>query len=307
MTDKMMKGFRLFSLAFFLLASLVSVAHGDEQPAVGYALVVKGDVNAINDGDIRQINRRGAIFEGDIITTAEDGNIQMRMIDGALISLAPSSEFVVSTYRYQSGDRDNVAVSLLRGGLRTISGKIEKTSFRLETPTSTLAIRGTVFDVFVSPDGTTTVVLREGAVELAGLAGGIQQLSTPGLAVVIAPGQAPSAPGPVPPAIQQLLDQLFAGTVVNATWERGDDGRVVVRLTLPGTAPDLPGQQIIMNLTTVPPIVQTMMQEDGHPPTIVLDYCQQNPLACAETAGTTFGTSGPVIPRGPGPGNPIGL
>ncbi|MCB1614879.1 MAG: FecR domain-containing protein [Pseudomonadales bacterium] len=286
---------RSLLIAMLLIVSSASWAATSE--VVGLVLLVNGEVNALNDGESRELTRRASVYEGDIIITGSAGIVQLRMKDGALISLTPSSEFVLETYDFEtSGQKDNVAVNLLRGGLRTISGQIEKNSFKLSTPTSTLAIRGTVFDVFVGADGTTTVVLREGGVELTGLAGGSQLLNTPGLSVTIRPGQAPSSPEPVPPAIQELLNRLFVGSPVDATWERSEDGRVVVRLTMPPSAPHLPGQEIILNLVNVPPIVQTLLNRDGHPP--VLDYCQQNPYACSEGEGSGI-TPVVIPPRGP--------
>ena len=202
---------RSLLIAMLLIVSSASWAATSE--VVGLVLLVNGEVNALNDGESRELTRRASVYEGDIIITGSAGIVQLRMKDGALISLTPSSEFVLETYDFEtSGQKDNVAVNLLRGGLRTISGQIEKNSFKLSTPTSTLAIRGTVFDVFVGADGTTTVVLREGGVELTGLAGGSQLLNTPGLSVTIRPGQAPSSPEPVPPAIQELLNRLFRYT-----------------------------------------------------------------------------------------------
>ena len=154
----------------------------------------------------------------------------------------------------------------MQGGLRTITGSIDKSSYKLETPIATLGIRGTVYDVYVKGDGTTTVVLRDGGVNVTGDTGVVQHLDLVGLAVVVERGKAPSKPGPVPTEVLNYLKQFLPDVPDNVTWQGNDDGSTsfnigddVINMTnapLPTTTGDgsVPGaQENTTPITPTPP------------------------------------------------------
>ena len=60
-------------------------------------------------------------------------------------------------------------VSAVKGSLRFISGKSGDKAYTIRTPTSTIGVRGTVFDIYVDEAGETTVGLVSGRVEICGL------------------------------------------------------------------------------------------------------------------------------------------
>jgi hypothetical protein len=90
------------------------------------------------------------IFSGDTINTDGTGRAQIRFTDGAYVSLQPQTQFRVDEYRY-SGTADGQEkgfFSLLKGGLRTITGVIghsNRDSYQVNTPIATIGIRGTEY------------------------------------------------------------------------------------------------------------------------------------------------------------------
>ena len=181
----------------------------DKEP-VGRVLMAVGDVQARNGEENRKLERKSDIYPGDTLLTSKDSQLQLRMVDGAFIALTPDTAFEVRSYHFGDGPKaDNVAVTLLKGGLRTVTGQIEKSNYRLATPAATLGIRGTVFEVYVAADGTTTVILREGGVDVSGLVGQKIKMDLANLASVIRKGGAAGQPGPIPPEIQQLLESIL--------------------------------------------------------------------------------------------------
>lgn len=86
------------------------------------------------------------IYVGQNITTANDGEVHIVTTDSALIALRPNSHFRVERYQAKGEDTDEIAFSLLKGALRSISGWIAKrnpTAYKLHTPTATIGVRGT--------------------------------------------------------------------------------------------------------------------------------------------------------------------
>ena len=99
--------------------------------------------------------KTGDTFEsGATVTTGERGFSVLKFDDGQVIALRAKSLLVIDDYAYEEG---NVAgnrsrTSLLRGGLRALSGDIGKENqeaVSFHTPVATLGIRGTELVVAV--------------------------------------------------------------------------------------------------------------------------------------------------------------
>lgn len=168
-----------------LLGVVCVVAHA--QP-VGRVLVAAGEVTVQRAG--REINLvTGAeVFSGDTVRVGDTSNAQIVFTDTAIVALRSRSAFRIDDYAY---DRNNEAslskavFSLLRGGLRTVTGAIGRASrdgYRMRAQSATVGIRGTHYtlvvcqqdcidnDGTVAADGTYGGVL-EGRVALSNEAG----------------------------------------------------------------------------------------------------------------------------------------
>lgn len=151
----------LFLSTLFVIPSLVLAD-------AGITLVSSGTVTATQDGaEDRDVKRRTKIFETDLIITGPESRAQFRMKDGAMIALTENSEWQVLEYKYQEAEEDAVAMKLLKGGLRTISGQVGKadhTQYKLDTPVGSIGIRGTHYEVRISADGKLLVGVYEGTI-----------------------------------------------------------------------------------------------------------------------------------------------
>jgi hypothetical protein len=271
--------YSILSALLLSLATAAFVVHATSQPA-GVVLLASGQANAQTGSDaVRTLSRRSDIYVGDRITTGTSSQVQLRMKDGAMIALGANAEFVVKAYSEASkGDKkDEAVLSLVKGGLRTISGKIEKSTFAMNTPTATLGIRGTVFDVYVRPDGSTVVILRDGIVMVVGKVGGQEQLTKPGTAVVINPGKVPTTPAAPPADVLDYLRGILPTLPDNTTWESDGNGGATVNA----------GTDIINIINDTPPEVRGNGSVPGAPsgamgcgPNDWQCQCRNNPYSC---------------------------
>jgi hypothetical protein len=136
----------------------------------GVVLGATGQASAKGaDGATRKLDRRSPISAGDTILTGADGKVQLRMKDGTVLALGENSEFAIKQYSTKaSGDKqDGAALKLVKGTLMQVSGNMEKSAYTLETPVSTLGIRGTVFNIKINTDGSVTATVDSGAVATA--------------------------------------------------------------------------------------------------------------------------------------------
>ena len=149
-------------------------------PAVGQAASVArvefaiGSVNAIApDGKVRPLAKGSEINVGDTIDIAE-GRAQVRFTDGAYASLQPQTQFRVDEYRYEgkADGSEKGFFSLLKGGLRTITGvigRVNRETYQVYTSTATIGIRGTEY--LAKLGSPLTVSVGGGAISLTNKAG----------------------------------------------------------------------------------------------------------------------------------------
>ena len=136
----------------------VSAAYGDDEPA-GRVVISTGS-NEIEraDGSIELLKTRSHIYSGDTIRTGKKGRIHIRFSDDSTLSLKPDSEFSINDYRFkqESSSNGNADYSLLKGGMRKLTGLIGKKkqeSYQVRTSVATIGIRGTSYKaVLVSAD-----------------------------------------------------------------------------------------------------------------------------------------------------------
>lgn len=120
--------------------------------SVGEVLFVHGTVHSIDQqGSQRLLSRGDGIFAGDKIVTQPASSAQILMVDDGYFAIRPSSEVSIDEYRFEKKATDSVKASILKGGLRSITGTIgkkHKRNFSLKTPVATIGIRGTDMVIF---------------------------------------------------------------------------------------------------------------------------------------------------------------
>jgi hypothetical protein len=153
-------------------------------PVISYAAgaanidFAAGSVTAVNAVGVQRPLTKGAeISNGDTIRTGEGGRAQVRFSDGAMVSLQPQTDFRIDNYQY-SGKADGQEkgfFSLLKGGLRTITGLVGRSSrdnYKVTTNVATIGIRGTEYSAALGDSGSELVVnTGEGLVEVCNAAG----------------------------------------------------------------------------------------------------------------------------------------
>lgn len=175
------------------------------------------------DGSVKVLALRSEIESGDTLVSEKNTYAQIKFIDNSEITLKPGTTFTIEAFAYEAArpEGDSASFSLLKGGLRSVSGLLGKRNrekFSLKTPTATIGIRGTTF---------------------------IAQYVPVAPVVPAAPGAVPRAT-PVPPA---GAGGLAAGLYVAVT-----DGMILVA-NKGGTANFSAGQFGFTASVTMPPVI----------------------------------------------------
>lgn len=143
---------------------------------MGEVIFAIGDARIFDSAGSHAAVKGGRIEVGQTLSTGATGQIQIRFVDNAFVSVRPGSTLHIDTYTYNP---ENPATSFVKftlstGTVRSITGaagKAAKDHFRLNTPVAAIGVRGTDFVVQTTAD-VTRVSVYEGAISMAPLTGG---------------------------------------------------------------------------------------------------------------------------------------
>lgn len=124
-----------------------------ESRVVARIALLRGKASATEDSQKSRVLFVGAsVYERDQIQTGIKSFAVIAFNDKTRVTLAPRSAFRIEEHEYkpEQPDENNSFFSFLQGGLRLVTGAIgllNRKSFRVGTPTATIGIRGTGFDL----------------------------------------------------------------------------------------------------------------------------------------------------------------
>lgn len=134
------------ALCALAVAFWLSAAQAAE--TAGTVMAFKGDVSAMDASGLnRALKKDDSVSVGDTVRTGAGSYVVIEFIDGARATIRPDSELSVDQYAYGTGS-DSAVMSLVKGGLRAITGSIaheNPESYKLKTNVATLGVRGTEF------------------------------------------------------------------------------------------------------------------------------------------------------------------
>lgn len=163
-------------LAGGLIAALWLAASGTASAeAVGTVTHSSGTVSVKRaDGTSKLLGLRSEVHEGDQISTERNTYTRVKFNDGGEITLRPNTQVQVANYSFKENQpaKDNLVISLFKGGLRAVTGLLGKRSrdnVAFRTPTATIGIRGTNFGLLFCQNDCSEVPTVSGQAPANGL------------------------------------------------------------------------------------------------------------------------------------------
>ncbi len=148
-----------------LLASTSALA--EAAPGFGVAAAVRGDVAIHRAGAPGALGSGGAVNPGDRIVTGESAGLQLMLSDETVFTLGAGTDFTLVRYTYDPTSAEGeILAQVARGSYRVVTGRIGAAhpgSIRVEMPTGTVSLRGTIVAGDADGDGDTVVLLGPGA------------------------------------------------------------------------------------------------------------------------------------------------
>lgn len=158
---------KLFGIAagLFLLGAISGA-----NAASGTALGVDPDAEA--QGTVtRTLVVGDDVSIGERIVTGPEGQVQILFQDQTELVVGPNSALLLEDYLLRDdGSAGKMAINVLSGSFRFVTGNAPKDRYVINTPTGTIGVRGTGLDGYVT-DLITAVMVYEGAVRMCTLDG----------------------------------------------------------------------------------------------------------------------------------------
>lgn len=120
---------------------------------IGRVAFKRGSIKALDFSEkTREIETSSNLYEGDTLTTGDNAHAVIVFRDKSRISLQSNTDFRIDELRFEADKPKGASAlfSLLRGGLRAITGlvgKLRPKGYRMRTRFSTIGIRGTGYDL----------------------------------------------------------------------------------------------------------------------------------------------------------------
>lgn len=131
-----------------LLSAWLSAFAG---PAVGTVTDLSGPLLAKKaDGTAKILSQKSVVEQGDVLVTEKDTYARIKFADNSEITLRPNTQFKIDSFSYAEDkpQNDSSLFSLIKGGLRAVTGALGKRSREkvgVNTPAATIGIRGTTY------------------------------------------------------------------------------------------------------------------------------------------------------------------
>lgn len=134
--------------------------------------------------------RNEVLTPGDIIDTHGGGRVRIELSDGSVVIVQPETRLVLQDYRSVTSLRELLSIIVGRVRIKINHFSSQPNPYRVNSPSASIAVRGTEFGVTVGTSGDTEVVVYEGLVEVASLSNPKKRvLVSPGHGVIVRPNE----------------------------------------------------------------------------------------------------------------------
>ncbi len=125
----------------------------EQAKAVGRVMLIQGEMAAKEvGGKVRKLTLGSPVFEGDSLQSSAKSHAVVVFRDGGRITLQENSVFQVEQFKYdKAAAQESVAMRLLKGGVRVVTGligRVNHDNYKFAVAGATIGIRGTGFDAW---------------------------------------------------------------------------------------------------------------------------------------------------------------
>ncbi len=137
--------FRALAISFFSILLFFTSAASAQR--VGLVTAITGEAWAEAKEQRRPLALKSEIFSEDTLITSPQAKIQLLFEDDSILALGPSTTLRIADFKFDGTKKPGMAVHLLQGIIRMVSGKVVEQNpegFKISSPLAVIGIRGTI-------------------------------------------------------------------------------------------------------------------------------------------------------------------
>jgi hypothetical protein len=155
----------VLAIVVVAMVSLPADAAGPSE--IGHATAIKTSVSGVIDGRTAGLADGDPVYQDQEIKTDASGIGEFIFRDETHLAIGPGSSVVLDSFVYdESGSVREVAIGIAKGTLRFLTGKSAHDAYVIKTPTATIGVRGTAFDLYADGNGEVAIAMIDGEVEV---------------------------------------------------------------------------------------------------------------------------------------------
>jgi hypothetical protein len=183
-------------IVFICLALLRAPAWADPGDVIGATVTVVNQVTGEFNKSVRTLATGDDVVQEEIIAVGSDSIGEIMLRDETKVALGPGARLVLNRFVYDPNRTSGaIALDLIKGGFRFITGVAAKPLYLIRTPTAVVTVRGTIFDVYIEEQGAIWFLLHEGGIRVCNARDQCRDLDDPCRLLRLGPGGDLDDPG----------------------------------------------------------------------------------------------------------------
>lgn len=182
---------------------------------IGKAEKVVLDVRSLMPRGERRLVVNSDVFRNEVVETKDRSATRLVFRDETYLSMGPESKVRIADLPVARDPERPFVVEATSGVFKFVSGRLRSDQYRIETPSATIGVRGTIVWLSISEAGATQVASQTGEVFVC--AQGDCVTLTAGKYTQVERGQAPTLPGEVPDSFYSLIRDMTARLMMDGS------------------------------------------------------------------------------------------
>jgi hypothetical protein len=160
------------------LAVPAAASPGDN---IGATVKIVNLVTAEFNRDTRSLQTGDGVRQDETVEVGTDGLGELKFLDETKLALGAGSKLKLDKFVFDPAKSNgSIVLNLVKGTFRFITGVAEKPTYVVRTPSASITVRGTIFDIFVQETGMTWLLLHEGVFQVCNDRGKCKVVDKPG-------------------------------------------------------------------------------------------------------------------------------
>lgn len=180
---------------------------------IGTAEKVVLDVRSLMPHGERRLVVNSDVFQNEVVETKDRSATRLVFRDETYLSMGPNSKVRIANLPVAEDPDRPFVVEATSGVFKFVSGRLRSDQYRIETPTATIGVRGTIVWISVSGTRLTQVASQTGEVFVCAKEDCVTLVA--GEATKVESDKAPTPPGLVPDDFYALIRDMTARLMID--------------------------------------------------------------------------------------------